>query len=107
MVFFHRPVGNHAEQQVFADCGSDLVLQADAAGEGNPTGLQTGVGVRTLEVDVAGPVLVALNSTALKLQTQEVSPAAHCQQTVTAPFFFFLTFFWMKSMAFSRSWSSL
>lgn len=46
-----------------------LVLLAEAAGEGNPAGLHTGVGVRTQKVDVSGPVLVAPYSTALELQT--------------------------------------
>lgn len=41
----------------------------EAAGEGNPAGLHTGVGVRTQKVDVSGPVLVAPYSTALELQT--------------------------------------
>lgn len=50
--------------------GSDLVLQMNTTGEGNSTGLQAGVGFQTLKVDVLGPVLIALNSTALKLQTQ-------------------------------------
>lgn len=50
--------------------GSDLVLQANAAGEGNSTGLQTRVGVRTLKVGVTGPVFIAFNSTALELQSQ-------------------------------------
>lgn len=50
--------------------GSDLVLQVNAAGEGNSTGLQTRVGVWTLEVGVTGPVFIAFNSTALELQSQ-------------------------------------
>lgn len=46
-----------------------LVLLVEAAGEGNPTGLHAGVGVGTLKVDVPGPVLVVLYSTALELKT--------------------------------------
>lgn len=50
-----------------------LVLLVDAAGEGNPTGLHTGVGIRTQKVDVSGPVFEALHSTTLKLQTGNYS----------------------------------
>ncbi len=61
----------HRLQQVCPDGGSDLVLQVDAAGEGDATGLHAGVGVHTLKVDILGPVLIAVDSTALKLQTHQ------------------------------------
>ena len=50
-----------------------LVEQLHAAGEGNAAGLHAGVGVRALEVDVAGPVLVALHPAALELERQQSS----------------------------------
>jgi len=61
----HKPVGDNAHRQ------PDLVLLANAAGEGNSTGLQTGVGVQTLKVDILGPVLIAFDSAALKLQIRQ------------------------------------
>lgn len=60
--------GLQAVGGVYRLCVQYLQVEPPAAGEGNCTGLQTGVGLGAVEVLVMGPVQVRLDPTALQLE---------------------------------------